>query len=59
MTDLQTPPPGVTVDELAVPPGASIDDAVAATKAWVEANVPQAWRDAVVPRRPGGHPRRA
>ena len=46
MTDLQTPPPGITVDELAVAPGATVDEAVAATKAWVEANVPQAWRDA-------------
>jgi alkylation response protein AidB-like acyl-CoA dehydrogenase len=46
VTDLQTPPPGVDVGELAVPAGASVDEAVAATKAWVEANVPQAWRDA-------------
>ena len=40
MTDLQTPPPGIEVDELAVAPGATADEAVAATRAWVEANVP-------------------
>jgi alkylation response protein AidB-like acyl-CoA dehydrogenase len=46
VTDLQTPPPGIDASELAIPPGASVDEAVAATKAWVEANVPLAWRDA-------------
>jgi alkylation response protein AidB-like acyl-CoA dehydrogenase len=46
VTDLHTPPPGIDPDELAVPPSASVDEAVAATKAWVEANVPKAWRDA-------------
>ncbi len=45
MTDLQTPS-GVDVAELAMAPGASVDDAVAATRAWVEANVPAAWREA-------------
>jgi alkylation response protein AidB-like acyl-CoA dehydrogenase len=45
MTDLQTPP-GVDVSELAMAPGASVDDAVAATTSWVEAHVPTAWRSA-------------
>ena len=45
MTDLQTPP-GIDAGELAMTPGASVDDAVAATRAWVEAHVPAAWREA-------------
>jgi alkylation response protein AidB-like acyl-CoA dehydrogenase len=46
VTDLQTPPPGIDAAELAVPAGASLDEAVEATRAWVEANVPPAWREA-------------
>jgi len=46
VTDLQTPPPGVERDELAMAPGAPVDEAVAAARAWVEANVPSAWREA-------------
>jgi alkylation response protein AidB-like acyl-CoA dehydrogenase len=45
VTDLQTPP-GIRPDELAMGPGAPLDRAVAATRAWVEANVPVAWREA-------------
>ena len=45
MTDLQIPP-GIDAGELAMAPGASVDDAVAATRAWVEAHVPAAWREA-------------
>ena len=45
MTDVETPP-GVDQSELAMAPGASTDEAVAATTAWVEANVPLAWREA-------------
>jgi len=46
VTDLQTPPPGIDASELAVAPGAPLDEAVAAAKAWIEVNVPVAWRDA-------------
>jgi alkylation response protein AidB-like acyl-CoA dehydrogenase len=45
VTDLQIPP-GIDAGELAMAPGASVDDAVAATRAWVEAHVPAAWREA-------------
>ncbi len=43
MTDVH--PAEVTAD-LAMDPGVGVEDAVAAAAAWVEANVPQAWRDA-------------
>ncbi|MCD9624091.1 acyl-CoA dehydrogenase family protein [Rhabdothermincola salaria] len=46
MSDLMHPPPGVSTDELAMAAGLSLDDAVAAARAWVEANVPEAWREA-------------
>jgi alkylation response protein AidB-like acyl-CoA dehydrogenase len=46
MTDLQTPPAGVDPSELAMAPGASVDEAVAAAKAWVDVHVPVEWRDA-------------
>jgi alkylation response protein AidB-like acyl-CoA dehydrogenase len=46
VTDLQTPPPGVDPADLAVAPGAPVDEAVAATRAWVDANVPSPWREA-------------
>jgi alkylation response protein AidB-like acyl-CoA dehydrogenase len=46
VTDLQTPPPGTDASDLAMAPGASVEEAAAATTAWVEANVPVAWRDA-------------
>jgi alkylation response protein AidB-like acyl-CoA dehydrogenase len=38
---------GVDEAHLAVPPGATVDEAVPAARAWVEANVPAAWREAV------------
>jgi len=47
VTDLQIPP-GVDESELAMAPGVGADEAVAATTAWVEANVPGAWRDAAM-----------
>jgi alkylation response protein AidB-like acyl-CoA dehydrogenase len=45
VTDVETPI-GVDADELAMAPGCSVDEAVAATRAWVESNVPAPWREA-------------
>ena len=45
MTDLQTPA-GIDAAELAVTPGASTDEAVAAVTEWVAEHVPAAWREA-------------
>lgn len=51
-TQTMTPPPGIDVSELAVPPGSDLGTAVASVQAWIEANVPREWRDAVAR---GGH----
>jgi alkylation response protein AidB-like acyl-CoA dehydrogenase len=45
VTDLALPP-GIDAGDLAMAPGASVEEAVAAAQAWVEAHVPEAWRDA-------------
>lgn len=49
---MPTPPPGLDVAELAMDPRSEVDAAVAAVRAWIADNVPEAWRDAVAR---GGH----
>lgn len=51
-TGMTTPPPGISPSELAMAPGSDSATAVEAVRAWIDANVPQEWRDAV---ERGGH----
>lgn len=44
---LDAPPPGVDRSELAMEPCSAADVAVPAVRSWIEAHVPDAWRDAV------------